>query len=236
MAIAQDRHTVGDGQHLGQLVGDEDDGPTGRRHIAHAREQLVGLLRGQYRGRLVEYQDPGPTAEGFQYLDTLAFAQGQLPNPRPGIHRHLETLGRLGDRPFDGAGRETKLSWRGTAEHDVLRHGHALHEAEVLVDHEDTRTLGVSGGVEPYGLAPDDEPAVIGTVEAHQQVAEGGLPGPVLPEQRMHLALGRVERHMVVGDYSRETLCHLDGLYRKRLRHTSDGAGGQVRRQDGRRG
>ncbi len=61
------------------------------------------------------------------------------------------------------------------------------------MDHENTRTLGISGGVEPHVLPPDEQLAVVGTVEAHQEIAESGLSGPVLTEQGVHLAVGRLE-------------------------------------------
>ncbi len=80
---------------------------------------------------------------------------------------------------------------------------------------------------------PDEELALVGAVQAHEEIAKCGLAGPVLAEQGVHLPLGRLERHVVVGDDAGEALGHLDGLHRQRPRRRAGGVGGQARRRGG---
>ena len=57
LTLAQNGHTVADGQHLMQLVGNDDDRLAVRLHVADDAEELFGLLRGQNRRRLVQNQN-----------------------------------------------------------------------------------------------------------------------------------------------------------------------------------
>ena len=70
-ALAQHGDLVRNGQHLVQLVGDEDDGLAVGAHVAHDLEQAVRLLRGQNSGRLVEDQDLRPAEQDLDDLDGL---------------------------------------------------------------------------------------------------------------------------------------------------------------------
>ena len=212
---------------LGQLVGDEDHRLAGASHVAHAREELVGFLRRQYGGRLVEDEDPGAPVEGFQDLDPLALPERELPDPRLRVDGHLETVGCLGDRLFDFPRRKAQPRL-GPSEHHVLGDGHALHKAQMLVDHKDASVLRVPRGVEPDGLAVDEELAFIGPVEAHQEIAQRGLAGPVLAEQGVHLPRCRLERHVVVGDDAGKALRHLDGLHCQCSRRTAGNTGSRA--------
>ena len=84
----------------------------------------------------------------------------------------------------------------------------------MLVDHEDPGILCVLGGVEPDGAAGDGQLPLVGAVKTHEEIAQRGLAGPVLAEQRVNLPLGGLERHVVVRDNAREALRHVDGLHR----------------------
>ena len=92
------------------------------------------------------------------------------------------------------------------AEHDVLGDGERLDEPEVLVHHADPGVDPVARGVEGDGLAVDLELALVGAVEAGEDVRERALAGAVLAEQRVHLALERLEVDAVVRDDAGEAL------------------------------
>ncbi len=80
------------------------------------------------------------------------------------------------------------------------------------MDHEDAGILGVFRGVEPHGAAANEQLPLVGAVEAHEQIAQRGLAGPVLTEQRVHLPVGCLERHVIVRDDAGKALGHVDGL------------------------
>ena len=74
-AVAQDRDAVRDGQHLVQLVADEDRRPARGAQLADDPEQPSGLLGRQDGGRLVEDQDAGAAVQRAQDLDSLEVAR-----------------------------------------------------------------------------------------------------------------------------------------------------------------
>ena len=51
---------IGDGQHLAELVADEDDASSRSRHRPERDEELLGLLGREHGRRLVHDQDPAP--------------------------------------------------------------------------------------------------------------------------------------------------------------------------------
>src|SRR5690606_10210317 len=75
-----------------------------------------------------------------------------------------------------------------------------------LVDRADAVGLGVLGIVEGDGLALDQHRAGIGLIGPGEDFDEGGLAGPVFPEQRMHLARPQAEIDMVERGISAEDL------------------------------
>ena len=83
-------------------------------------------------------------------------------------------------------------------EHDVLGDRHDRDEHEVLVHHPDPARDRLLRRRHPDGLALDQDLALVGVVEAVEDVHERRLPGAVLAEQRMHLAAAEVEVDVVV--------------------------------------
>ena len=92
------------------------------------------------------------------------------------------------------------------AEHDVLRDGERLDEPEVLVHHEDARVERVARRVEMNVAAAKEDLTLVRPVETREDVRERALAGAVLPEQRVHLADGRLEVDAVVRDDAGEAL------------------------------
>ena len=104
------------------------------------------------------------------------------------------------------------------AEHDVLRDRERADEAEVLVHHADAFVQRVARRVEVHRLAVEEDLALVRPVEARQDVGERRLAGAVLAEQRVHLARGRLEVHVLVGDDAGKPLrdpVHADGRNRR---------------------
>ena len=86
---------VGDGEHLVELVGDEDEGEALVLELAQVAEELVDLLRHQHRGRLVEDDDLGAAVEDLEDLHALALADAELLDQLVGVE--VEAVG-VGDR------------------------------------------------------------------------------------------------------------------------------------------
>ena len=78
-----DGDRVGDGEHLVELVADEEHRDALGGELAQRREQLVDLLRHEHRGRLVEDQDAGAAVEHLEDLDPLAIADAEVADQAP---------------------------------------------------------------------------------------------------------------------------------------------------------
>src|SRR5262245_5668090 len=207
LAAPEDRHPVGDLQHLVQLVADEDDGHALTGERAEDPEQLERLLRRQHRGRLVEDQDLRAAEEGLEDLDPLLLADADVLDPGVRIDRELERPRDLLDAFLGGVLVEKDpVARRFDAEHDVLCDGHHRDQHEVLVDHSDPDVDRVARRAHGDRLALDEDLALVGLVEAVEDVHQGRLAGAVLAEERVHLAAAQVEVDAVVRDDAREAL------------------------------
>ena len=150
LTVPQDRDPVGPGQHLLEVVGDEDDRRALGGERAEARQQLLRLRRGQRRRRLVEHQHPCVPVEGTQDLRPLLLTDGELPDERVGIDLEAVTLPVLADlRRGAPDPRPAHERAAGLAEDHVLGDGEGRHEHEVLVHHPDALRDRVLGAAEP---------------------------------------------------------------------------------------
>ena len=100
------------------------------------------------------------------------------------------------------------------AEDDIFGDGERLDQPEMLVHHADPGVQRIGRRVEVHGTAVEQDLALVRPVEPGQDVRQRALAGPVLAEERMHLARRRLEIDAVVGDNAREALrdpAHRDG-------------------------
>ena len=187
---------------------DEDDRAALARHHPQRLEQRIGLLRCQHRRRLVEDQHARVAVERLQNLDPLLLAQRQLPDPGARVDRDAIALAQLGNAPLDPArvDRELLALTAMVTEDHVLGDGEGRDEPEVLVHHADARIECIARRVERHRLPVQPNLAFVGAVEACEDVRERGLAGAVLTEERMHLALGRLEVDPVVCNDAGEPL------------------------------
>ena len=211
-----------------QLVRDEDHGASVLGHGADRLEQCVCLLRCEDRGRLVQDEDARVAIERLHDLDALLFPERELPDARAGIDREPEALRELGDAPLDRALVEQKAApdVAVVAEHDVLRDRERRHETKMLVDHRDARVEGVARRMELSRLSEENDLPLVGAVQAREDVGERRLAGAVLSEQRMDLALRRLEVDAVVRDDAGEPF--RDSPQRHRRLHGSSGGRGSL--------
>ena len=202
-ALAQDGHPVADGQHLVQLVGDDDDGAALGLHLAQNGKQLVGLLRGEHGGGLVQNQDLRAPVQHLQNLHGLLFRNAHL------VHRLLrvdfQTV--IGAQLLDlGLQGLFARQLAGGAQHDVLHGGEHLHQLEVLVDHADAQILRVHRGADAHRLPGHEDLAVVRMIDAGDHIHQGSFAAAVFAQQRQDLAVLYVQLDAVVGHHAAEPL------------------------------
>jgi len=231
LASSQDGDAVGDPEHLVQLVTDEDDGHALSGQGAQDCKELLRLLRGQHRGRLVEDEHIGAAVEGLQDLHALLLADADVLDTRPGIDDELECARDLLHARDGGVVVEEDAgSCRLRRENDVLGDGHDRDEHEVLVHHPDPEIDRVPRRMDRDGFPLDPDFAFVGVVEAVQDVHERRFAGPVLTEERVHLAATQVEIDMVVGHDAGEAFDDPLQLEERRLAHAVQIVRGQTKR------
>ncbi len=215
-AGTEDGDAVRHRHHLVQLVRDEDHRPPLGGDLAQRLEQAIGLLRRQHRGRLVEDQHTGVAVERLQDLDALLLTHGQLPDAGMRVDGQAVARPELVHLLFDapGAHEEPPPFVGDVAEDDVLCDTERRDEPEVLVDHAHACVDRIPGRAEVHDLPGEADLALVGPVEAREDVRQRRLAGAVLTEQRVNLARRRLEVDVVVRDHPREPLddsLELDG-------------------------
>ena len=80
-------------------------------------------------------------------------------------------------------------------EDDVVQHGEALHQLEVLVNHADAQSIGVVGVVDFDLHAVLFDHALFGLIKAEQNAHQRGFSGAVFTQQGVYLALFQLERN-----------------------------------------
>ncbi len=214
-AAPDDADRVGDGQHLVQLVRDEDDGDALGLELAQVVEQRVDLLRDQHGRGLVEDQDLGAAVQHLEDLDALAVGDAEVLDQGVRAHAQAVLVGDLLDlRLRLGADAVEVLA----AEDDVLPHREVVGEHEVLVHHADAAGDGVAGGVELARLAVDRDGALVRLLHAVEDLHQRRLAGAVLAHQGVHGAGADGEVDVVVGHDTGEALgdaAQFDGRCRR---------------------
>ena len=175
LALAQHRAAVRDRHDLGELVGDEEDALALGGEVAHDLHELVDLLRGEDGGRLVEDQDLVFAVEHLEDLGALLHTDGDVLNERVGVNVQAVLLAQ-GEDLFAGLGLLQKAVLRGLHAHDdVVEHGEAFHQLEVLVDHADAERIGIVRVLDGHDLAVLLDGALLGLVQTEEHAHERGL-------------------------------------------------------------
>src|SRR5690606_21828917 len=103
-------------------------------------------------------------------------------------------------------------------EHDVFGHREHRDQHEVLVHHADAGRDAVAWPAEADWLAVDQDLALVGPIEAGEDVHHRRLAGAVLAEQAEHLAGADLQVDAGIGDVFTETLGDAAKLYFQWLR------------------
>ena len=231
-AVAKHGHAAGDREDLVEPVRDVEDAQPLLLDIADRREQVLDLGPRQRRGRLVEHQDLRRLVgvpEGASDRDHRSLRGRQVADGAPDVDvveaeggEHAagaRALGRPAD-PSAPAGGEP------ATERKVLDQIQRVDEGQVLMDEPEARLARGGGGPEADLLASDDHRrAVLGAVESGQQLDQGRLARPVLPDQGMDLARRDVEIDREQGASARERLREVRDLEDRGHPDTSSGRG-----------
>ena len=202
----ENRDPIGELEHLADLVRDEDEAAAVVDHLAEDGEQIVDLLRREHRGRFVEDEQRRVPVERLDDLHPLALADRKLPDHSVGVDDEPVALGQLADPRGDGTEVGERPARRAEPERDVLGDRERVHEHEVLVDHPDPVRDRVCGRGDADRPPVQPDLALVGLVEAVEHSHQRALAGPVLTEQRVHLARLDVEVDAVVGDHAGKPL------------------------------
>ena len=199
LAVAQDGHPIGQVLHLVHLVGDDDDGLAVVAHIAQDLEELFRLLGGQHSSGLVQNQNIRPAIEDLHDLHRLLLGNGHIVDLLVGVH--VEAVGIANLLHFGSDLIHIQPSGLLQAQDDILRSGEHIHQLEVLMNHANAIGKGILGGTDQRLLAIDENPALIGKIDAGEHIHERCLAAAVFPQQSQNFALVDVQPHPVIGQH-----------------------------------
>ena len=215
-ALAEDGTAVRHRHDLVELVGDKENGLALGGQILHDLQQLVDFLGRQHGGRLVENQDVVVPVEHFQDFRPLLHAHGNILDQRVGVHLQ-PVFFRQGQHLLPGLLllQKSRFSRRLHAQNDVVQHGEAFHQLEVLVHHADAQGIGVVGIVNLHPDAVLADEALLRLIHPEEDAHQRGFPGAVFAQQSVNFAVPELQGHVIVGHDAGEPLGdvhHLDGV------------------------
>ena len=203
-AAADHGDLVGDGEHLVELVGDEDDREALLLQLAQVAEQLVDLLRHQHRGRLVEDDDPGTAVEHLEDLHPLPGTDAELLDQPVGLD--AEPVG-VGDAHDLGSRAPPPMPCSFSAPSTTFSRTVKLSASMKCWNTMPTPALIASAGeCSVTSVAVDLDRARVRRLHAVEDLHQRRLAGAVLADDRVDGAAPDVDVDVVVGDHAGEAL------------------------------
>ena len=212
-ALAQNGDSVRDGHDLVELVGNEEYALAFGGEVLHYLHQFVDLLRGEHGGRLVEDEYLVVAVEHLKYLGALLHTDGDV----------LDKCVRIdGEAVFFGQRHnlfprllllQEAVLVRLNAENDVVEHGEALDQLEVLMHHADAEGVSVVRVLDLNLDAVFFDDALLSLIQAEKHAHQSRFARTVFAEQSVDLALPELKRDIVVGDDAGESLGDVKHLY-----------------------
>ena len=222
---AKDGDPIRDRHHLVQLVRDDDHGVPSCAMTWSVRKRPSDScgVRTAVGSSRTSTREPRKTA--LTISTALLLADRELPDARVGIDGHLQRLGYLAQLPAAGLRPSQK---RGVCQPSRTFSAtvSVSDEPEVLVHHPDPRRERVARPSKRR-VAVELDLALVGPVQAGEDVHEGRLARAVLAEQRVHLAHLGLEVDAVVREHAREAL--RDPAHRHRRDRRGAGRAGASR-------
>ena len=186
--VAQDRDGVRELQDLGQEMRDEDDRPAPLPQAADDLVESRRLGRREARRRLVEDDQVRLARERAQDLHLLLLRQRQVPHDR--VRSQVEAG--LLDQPVEPFPERPTVDEAGAsrldAEEHVLGHGQPRDERDLLGDERDPADERLARGAERHRRPPQHQVALVLREDAGDDLAQRGLAGAVLADERVDRA------------------------------------------------
>ena len=197
LAVTEDRHRVGQLEHLAQEVGDEHDRLCRRGERAHDLVQLGRLGRAERRRRLVHDDDPRVAREGPQDLGFLLLGRSQLAGARVAGKVEARRGRPAPRRPAEGSAPDEPEAPRLGAQANVLGDGELWDERRLLGDRRDPVIERLARRAEGGRRSVEEHPTSVRRVNAGDYPAERRLARAVLADDRVDGAQGDRERDVI---------------------------------------
>ena len=195
--VTKHGHHVAQPEHLVEPVRDIDD-----RHAVPAQEmddlhQALDFAWLERGGGLVHDDDPVIGVDRARNGDHLLHAKSQLPERTPDVDMDaVPREARAGFAMHPPEVDEPEARRRLAAEEQVPRHAHQRDQVHLLVDRADPGCLRVQRPGEGHRLAAVHDRALVRLMHAGEDLDEGGLSRPVLPDQGVNLPCAQLDRHI----------------------------------------
>ena len=194
------------------FVGNDDNGFAVVTHVPQNGKELLRLLRGEHCGGLVQNQDVRAPVEHLDNFHRLLLGDGHIVDLLVGIHVKaigiadgLDLLGHLVNV------QPTRLL---QTQDNVLRRAEHIHQLEMLMNHADAVTEGISGRADHDLLAVNVNLSLIRKINTGEHIHKGGLAAAVFSQQSQNLSLIDVQPYPVVGKNRAEALGNVAHLHR----------------------
>ena len=196
LAVAQDRHGVPDLEDLAQAVGDVDHRDVLPLQLLDDGEQAVDLLLRQGGRGLVHDDQLRFGGDRLGDLDDLLLGHGQLGHPpaqgdaRVQAAQHLVHPGHHLRVAAEEAQADLLL-----AQHQVLLHGELVDHVQLLEQDAHAEVHGLPRAARVVLLAAQQDGAGAAPLRPGQDLDQGGLARPVLPDDAVDRVAVDVEAH-----------------------------------------
>jgi hypothetical protein len=143
---------------LAEFVADEDDPLAVGLELVDNFEEPVDLGWGQNGCRFIENDETRLAFEDLYDLDPLLKTDGQILDNGIGVDIESIAAGYLGDRlPRLAVIQNTETLRRLVTQHHIFGHSEDRHQHEMLVDHADPCSDGITGRFEVQLFAVDED-------------------------------------------------------------------------------
>ena len=209
LAVAEDRHAIGERGDLLEPVGDVDDADASGPQVADQSEQPIGLSIGESRGRLVHQNDPCVRAQSARDFDELLLCHPQPVGRSVDVDVRADSGEHLA-RPLASPAPVDPSPGSGglVPDRKIFGDRQVREERRLLINRRDAERAHRDrvGAIDPARV--DLNRPRVRRVRAREDAHERALSGAVLADERMDLASLQVERHGPERVHAAERFAH----------------------------
>ena len=214
-SLAQNRHLVGHGKKLVDLVADKHHAFAFVLHAAQHIKQAVSFLRGKHRGRLIQDQYFRAAIERLDDFHRLLFRNRHFGDFPVWIDMKAVLVNHCAD--FRAHLSAIKQNAALLTQDNVLRGAEHIHQHKMLMNHADAQLVRCFGRINHSLIAIHPNFAVVRLINARQHVHQRGFAAAVFSQQRMNFAPFQPQIHIVVCNYPAKgfaAMLHLNRVFR----------------------